>query len=89
MVGMIMTGIFATKTVNSAGNDGLFYGNFSFLLIQLKALVVVVGYSFVMSLAIFKFIDLILPLRVSEEEEEMGLDYSQHAEKYGRAPLQA
>jgi ammonium transporter, Amt family len=89
MVGMIMTGIFATKTVNSAGNDGLFYGNFSFLLLQLKALVVVVGYSFVMSLAIFKFIDLILPLRVSEEEEEMGLDYSQHAEKYGRAPLQA
>ena len=89
MVGMIMTGIFATKTVNSAGNDGLFYGNLSFMLTQLKALVVVVGYSFVMSLAIFKFIDLILPLRVSEEEEEMGLDYSQHAEKYGRAPLQA
>jgi Amt family ammonium transporter len=89
MVGMIMTGIFATKTVNSAGNDGLFYGNFSFLLTQLKALVVVIGYSFVMSLAIFKFIDLILPLRVSEEEEEMGLDYTQHAEKYGRAPLQA
>lgn len=89
MVGMIMTGIFATKTVNSAGNDGLFYGNFAFLFTQLKALVVVVGYSFVMSLAIFKFIDLILPLRVSEEEEEMGLDYTQHAEKYGRAPLQA
>jgi Amt family ammonium transporter len=89
MVGMIMTGIFATKTVNSAGNDGLLYGNFAFLLTQLKALVVVVGYSFVMSLAIFKFIDLILPLRVSEEEEEMGLDYTQHAEKYGRAPLQA
>jgi Amt family ammonium transporter len=89
MVGMIMTGIFATKTVNSAGNNGLLYGNFPFLLTQLKALVVVVGYSFVMSLAIFKFIDLILPLRVSEEEEEMGLDYSQHAEKYGRAPLQA
>lgn len=89
MVGMIMTGIFATKTVNSAGNDGLFYGNFSFMLTQLKALVVVVGYSFVMSLAIFKFIDLILPLRVSEEEEEMGLDFTQHAEKYGRAPLQA
>ena len=89
IVGMIMTGIFATKTVNSAGNDGLFYGNFSFLIIQLKALAVVVSYSFIMSLAIFKFIDLILPLRVSEEEEEMGLDYTQHAEKYGRAPLQA
>lgn len=89
MVGMLLTGIFATKTVNSAGNDGLFYGNFSFLFTQLKALLIVVTYSFVMSLAIFKFIDLILPLRVSEEEEEMGLDYTQHAEKYGRAPLQA
>lgn len=89
MVGMVLTGIFATKTVNSAGNDGLFYGNYSFLFTQLKALFIVVSYSFIMSLAIFKFIDLILPLRVSEEEEEMGLDYTQHAEKYGRAPLQA
>ena len=89
MVGMVLTGIFATKTVNSAGNDGLFYGNYSFLFTQLKALFIVVSYSFIMSLAIFKFIDLILPLRVSEEEEEMGLDYTQHAEKYGTAPLQA
>ncbi|MFN9854599.1 MAG: ammonium transporter [Bacteroidota bacterium] len=89
MVGMVLTGIFATKTVNSAGNDGLFYGNYTFLFTQLKALLIVVSYSFIMSLAIFKFIDLILPLRVSEEEEEMGLDFTQHAEKYGRAPLQA
>jgi Amt family ammonium transporter len=89
MVGMVLTGIFATKTVNSAGNDGLFYGNYTFLFTQLKALFIVVSYSFIMSLAIFKFIDLILPLRVSEEEEEMGLDFTQHAEKYGRAPLQA
>ena len=89
MVGMVLTGIFATTTVNSAGNDGLFYGNYTFLFTQLKALFIVVSYSFIMSLAIFKFIDLILPLRVSEEEEEMGLDFTQHAEKYGRAPLQA
>jgi Amt family ammonium transporter len=89
MVGMILAGIFATKTVNSAGNDGLFYGNPEFLFTQIKALMVVVLYSFSVSLAIFKFIDLILPLRVSEEEEEMGLDYTQHAEKYGRAPLQS
>jgi len=89
MVGMLLTGVFATKTINPAGNDGLFYGNPEFLFTQLKALLVVVSYSFVVSLAIFKFIDLILPLRVSEEEEEMGLDFTQHAEKYGRAPLQA
>lgn len=86
MVGMLMTGIFATKSVNSAGADGLFYGNPAFLFTQFKALVIVVVYSFVVSYLIFKFIGLILPLRVSEEEEELGLDASQHNEKYGRTP---
>lgn len=86
MVGMLMTGIFATKSVNTAGADGLFYGNASFFFTQVKALGIVVGYSFVVSFAIFKFIDLILPLRVSEEEEIQGLDATQHNEKYGRTP---
>ncbi len=86
MVGMLMTGIFATKTVNSAGNDGLFYGNPAFFLTQLKAMVIVVMYSFVVSFVIFKFINFILPLRVSSEEEELGLDATQHNEKYGRTP---
>jgi Amt family ammonium transporter len=83
---MLMTGIFATKSVNTAGADGLFYGNASFFFTQVKALGIVVGYSFVVSFAIFKFIDLILPLRVSEEEEIQGLDATQHNEKYGRTP---
>jgi len=82
MVGMLLTGIFATKTVNGAGNDGLFYGNATFFLTQLKALVIVVAYSFIVSFAIFKFISFILPLRVSSEEEEVGLDASQHNEEY-------
>lgn len=86
MVGMLMTGIFATRTVNSAGADGLFYGNATFFLTQLKAMLIVVSYSFVVSFAIFKFINFILPLRVSSEEEEIGLDASQHDEKYGRTP---
>ena len=86
MVGMLMTGIFATKSVNSAGADGLFYGNASFFLIQVKALFIVVAYSFTVSFIIFKFINFILPLRVSSEEEELGLDASQHDEKYGRTP---
>lgn len=89
MVGMLMTGIFATKSVNSAGADGLFYGNAAFFLTQLKALLIVVTYSFVVSFAIFKFIGMVLPLRVTEEEEELGLDASQHNEKYGRMPQQA
>jgi Amt family ammonium transporter len=87
MVGMLLTGVFATKAVNGAGNDGLFYGNPEFFFTQLKAMAIAVGYSFVVSYAIFKFINFILPLRVSSEDEEMGLDASQHNEKYVQGTL--
>lgn len=89
MVGMLLTGVFASKSINTAGNNGLFYGNPAFFLIQLKAMVIVVAYSFTVSFAIFKLIAFILPLRVSEEEEELGLDATQHDEKYGRNPMKA
>src|SRR6478735_6018261 len=87
MVGMLMTGIFATKAVNSAGADGLFYGNAAFFFTQVKALAIAVGYSFVVSFLIFKFINMILPLRVSSDDEEIGLDFSQHNEKYLQGTL--
>jgi Amt family ammonium transporter len=87
MVGMLMTGLFATKAVNSGGNDGWFYGNASFFFTQLKALLIVVPYSFIVSYGIFKFINAILPLRVTSAEEEEGLDASQHAEKYVQGTL--
>jgi Amt family ammonium transporter len=87
MVGMLMTGIFATKAVNGAGNDGLLFGNVDFFVTQVKALAIAVGYSFAVSYAIFKFIDTVLPLRVSSEEEEIGLDESQHDEKYVQGTL--
>ena len=87
MVGMLMTGIFATKAVNAAGNDGLFLGNFSFFLTQLKAMAIAATYSFTVSFAIFKFINFILPLRVSAREEEEGLDATQHNEKYLQGTL--
>jgi len=87
IVGMIMTGIFATKAVNGAGADGFFYGNPAFLLTQLKGLAIVVSYSFVASFIIFKFINLIQPIRVSSAEEEVGLDASQHNEKYLQGTL--
>ncbi|HWC54496.1 MAG TPA: ammonium transporter [Chitinophagaceae bacterium] len=87
MAGMLMTGIFATKAVNAAGNDGLFLGNISFFLTQLKAMAIAATYSFTVSFAIFKFINFILPLRVSEREEEEGLDASQHNEKYLQGTL--
>jgi Amt family ammonium transporter len=87
MTGILLTGIFASKAVNAAGNNGLWYGNAAFLLTQFKALLIVSVYSFVVSFAIFKFINFILPLRVTEEEEELGLDESQHNEKYMEGTL--
>jgi len=87
MVGMLMTGIFATKAVNSAGNDGLAYGNAAFFFTQLKAMLCAVGYSFIVSFIIFKFINFIVPLRVSDVEEEEGLDATQHNEKYVQGTL--
>ena len=62
IVGMLLTGVFATTTVNKAGGaDGLMYGNPSFFFTQVKAMLIAVTYSFVVSYAIFKFINFIVP----------------------------
>jgi Amt family ammonium transporter len=82
MVGMLLTGVFATKTVNAAGPNGLLYGDPAFFFTQFKALLIVVAYSFIVSFVIFKLVNLIEPIRVTKEEEEMGLDASQHDERY-------
>lgn len=87
MVGILMTGIFASKSVNGIGDDGLFYGNTAFFFTQVKALFIAVAYSFTVSLGIFKLISIMLPLRVSSEEEELGLDATQHNEKYLQGTL--
>lgn len=87
MVGMLLTGVFATTAVNSGGAEGAFYGNLGFLWTQTKAMVIAVSYSFIVSFLIFKFINFILPLRVTQEEEEIGLDATQHNEKYLQGTL--
>ena len=87
IVGMLLTGVFATKAVNAAGADGLAYGNAEFLFTQLKGMLIAVGFSFTVSYLIFKFINYVLPLRVSSEDEEKGLDESQHNEKYMQGTL--
>ncbi|MBE8712395.1 ammonium transporter [Sphingobacterium hungaricum] len=87
IVGMILTGVFATTTVNSAGQDGLLYGNADFFFTQVKGAVIVIIFSFVVSFVIFKIVNLIQPIRVSEAEEELGLDESQHNEKYNQGNL--
>lgn len=87
IVGMLLTGVFATKAVNAAGTDGWALGNFDFFLTQLKAMLIAVSYSFAVSFIIFKFINYIVPLRVTDEEEAEGLDASQHDEKYVQGTL--
>lgn len=89
MVGMLLTGVFANQLAHGikGGPEGWFYGNASFFFTQFKAMAIVVVYSFTVSFLIFKFINFILPLRVTEEEEELGLDESQHNEKYVQGTL--
>jgi ammonium transporter, Amt family len=78
--GAIATGLFATKTVNSAGADGLFYGNPQQLVVQLLAVGATCVLSAVLTFVILKIVDLTVGLRVTETEEEHGLDRSQHGE---------
>ena len=78
--GALATGLFATKLLNEAGGDGLFYGNPKQLWIQLLAVVVTWVLGFVMTAVILKVLDAIMGLRVSEEDELAGLDLSQHSE---------
>jgi Amt family ammonium transporter len=78
--GALATGLFASKAINSAGNDGLFFGNPSLLGIQALSVVSAWIYSFVMTLIILKILDWTMGLRVSDEHEINGLDISQHGE---------
>ncbi len=78
--GSLATGLFASTTINSGGRDGLFFGNPGQIWIQFISVIATMLFSFFMSLIILKFVDLIIGLRVTEEEEERGLDLSLHNE---------
>jgi Amt family ammonium transporter len=82
MVGMLLTGVFASKSVNAivGENQGLIYGDTTLFLRQLKALVLVSIFAFTVSYALFFIVNKITPLRVSEDKEELGLDITQHGE---------
>jgi Amt family ammonium transporter len=79
--GALATGLFATKMVNDAGADGLFYGNPSQFLVQLTAVVAAIVFAFGMTFVVAKLLDRFMGLRVSENEEEVGLDISEHGER--------
>ena len=78
--GALATGLFASKLVNSAGADGLFYGNPGQFLIQVIAVVVTMVFSFVVSYILFKILDATMGLRVTPEDEVAGLDITEHQE---------
>jgi Amt family ammonium transporter len=88
LVGMIMTGLLAHQAVNVANTtgNGLFYGETKLFLVHMKALLIVIVYSFAGSLILLKVTDLISTLRVSPEEKKMGSDLAQHGENL--APLE-
>jgi len=81
-VGMIMTALFAHQAVNAANTtgNGLFFGDTVLFVAHLKALVIVVGFTFVGALVLLKITDLIFGLSVTPEEKKVGSDYSQHGE---------
>ena len=81
MVGMLMTGVFATSAVNPLVTDqGLAFGETKLFINHVIALVGVSAFAFAGSFLLLKITDLMLPLRVTESDEKAGLDVSQHDE---------
>jgi len=78
--GALATGLFASKAINAAGADGLFYGNPGQMKAQLIAVVATWVLAFAGTAIILKLLDATMGLRVSEQEEIQGLDLSQHSE---------
>jgi ammonium transporter, Amt family len=82
IIGAVAVGLFATLMVNNInGVNGLFYGNAYQLEVQVLAVAVVAAFSFAGSYLLLKLVNVFSPLRVSAEEEDAGLDISQHGEE--------
>ncbi len=80
LLGSLCLGIFASTAVNPGGVDGLLYGNISQFFKQLLGVVVVGGYTFVVSWVLFKVINSTMGMRMAEEAEVEGMDSTEHSE---------
>ena len=80
MWGTVATGIFASTAINSAGPNGLLYGNPHQLLVQLFGVAVVATFAFVGSYVLLRVINFFTPLRVAPAQENAGLDISEFGE---------
>ncbi|MBA4370387.1 MAG: ammonia channel protein [Coriobacteriaceae bacterium] len=78
--GAILTGVFASTAINSAGRDGLLAGNAAQMVPQLISVGATMVFSFGVSWILLKVIDAVIGLRVDEETESTGLDIAEHAE---------
>ena len=79
--GALATGLFASKAVNAAGNDGLFFGNPGQLWIQIVSVVATLVLAIVGTFIILSVVKAVMGLRIAQDEERMGLDLSQHNER--------
>jgi Amt family ammonium transporter len=75
IAGMILTAIFANEV-------GLIYGETATFMYHIITIIITTVFTLLMSYLLFKLVDLIIPLRVREDQEERGLDASQHGELY-------
>jgi len=80
-LGILATGLLASKVVNPAGADGLVFGNPSLFGLQALTALTVALFSFIVTYLILKLVDRVVGLRISSDEERMGLDLSQHNER--------
>ncbi len=80
-IGIFATGLFASKLINPAGANGLFFGNPGQVVVQLVTIGASLAFALVGTFIILKLIDWTIGLRVDAEEEERGLDLSQHEER--------
>jgi ammonium transporter, Amt family len=78
--GAIATGIFASKVINPAGADGAIYGNWALLQAQLIAVGATVVFAVIGTGIILLVLKALMGLRVTEMDERLGLDLSQHSE---------
>jgi ammonium transporter, Amt family len=78
--GALATGLFASKAVNPDGANGLFFGNPGQLWTQFVSVIASMIFAFVMTLIILKVVDMIIGLRMTEEDEVRGMDVSLHNE---------
>jgi ammonium transporter, Amt family len=81
VVGILATGLFASKMINPAGADGLFFGNPAQLATQAVTAAVSVVFALVGTFVLLKLVDRLVGLRVELDAEQRGLDLSQHEER--------